>query len=91
MNITYASSKLWIASLIPSAPSARVPYGSLPDPDTFLSSDTRSDSSLEDHQDQLYGSLNLDGLVPQEREHPRDTPDSQNLVLDDLSALRRLC
>lgn len=43
---TYASSKLVIASLIPSAPSARVPYGSLPDPDTFLSSETRSDSSL---------------------------------------------
>ena len=42
----YASSKPEMASLIPSAPSARVPYGSLPDPDTLLSSETFSDSSL---------------------------------------------
>ena len=42
----YASSKPLIASLIPSAPNAKVPYGSFDDPDTLLSSDTRSDSSL---------------------------------------------
>ena len=44
---TYASSKPVIASLIPSAPSANVPYGSLPEPDTLLSSETFSDSSLK--------------------------------------------
>ena len=43
-----ASSKLVMASLIPSAPSTRVPYGSLPDPETFLSSETLSDSSLKE-------------------------------------------
>ena len=42
----YASSKPRIASLIPSAPNAKVPYGSFDDPDMLLSSDTRSDSSL---------------------------------------------
>jgi hypothetical protein len=35
-----------MASLIPSAPIANVPKGSLEDPDILLSSDTRSDSSL---------------------------------------------
>lgn len=43
---TYASSNPLIASLIPSDPDANVPYGSLLDPDTLLSSDTFSDSSL---------------------------------------------
>lgn len=43
---TYASSKVLMASLIPSAPEASVPYGNLLEPDIFLSSDTRSDSSL---------------------------------------------
>lgn len=35
-----------MAFLIPSAPSASVPYGSLDEPEILLSSDTRSDSSL---------------------------------------------
>jgi len=39
-----ASSNPLIASLIPSVPKASVPYGSLLDPDTLLSSDTFSDS-----------------------------------------------
>lgn len=43
---THASSKPLIASLIPSEPDASVPYGSLLEPDTLLSSDTFSDSSL---------------------------------------------
>ena len=42
----YASSKPLMASLIPSAPRANVPYGNLDEPDMLLSSDTRSDSSL---------------------------------------------
>jgi hypothetical protein len=45
-GVTYASSKLVMASLMPSAPEANVPYGSLDAPDILLSSDTRSDSSL---------------------------------------------
>ncbi len=36
-----------MAFLIPSAPRASVPYGSLDEPEILLSSDTRSDSSLE--------------------------------------------
>ena len=44
---TYASSKLLMASFMPSAPKASVPYGSLAVPDMFLSSDTFSDSSLQ--------------------------------------------
>lgn len=43
---TYASSKPVMASLIPSEPSASVPYGNLAEPDTLLSSETFSDSSL---------------------------------------------
>ena len=43
---THASSKPWIASLIPSAPDASSPAGSCSDPEMLLSSDTRSDSSL---------------------------------------------
>ena len=43
---THASSNPLMASLIPSAPIAKVPYGSLDEPDMLLSSDTRSDSSL---------------------------------------------
>ena len=43
---TYASSKDFMAFLIPSAPRASVPYGSLDEPEILLSSDTRSDSSL---------------------------------------------
>ena len=35
-----------MAFLMPSAPSASVPYGSLDEPEILLSSDTRSDSSL---------------------------------------------
>jgi len=35
-----------MASLMPSVPKTNVPYGSLPDPDILLSSDTFSDSSL---------------------------------------------
>jgi hypothetical protein len=42
----YASSNPLMASLIPSAPRAKVPYGNLDEPDMLLSSDTRSDSSL---------------------------------------------
>jgi hypothetical protein len=42
----YASSKLEMASLMPSAPSASVPYGNLFDPEMLLSSDTFSASSL---------------------------------------------
>ena len=42
----YASSKVLMAFLIPSAPSASVPYGNLDEPEMLLSSDTRSDSSL---------------------------------------------
>ena len=45
---TYASSKPLIASLIPSEPEARVPYGSLLEPVTLFNSDTFSDSSLND-------------------------------------------
>ena len=41
-----ASSNPVMASLMPSAPRAKVPYGNLPEPETFLSSDTFSDSSL---------------------------------------------
>ena len=43
---TYASSNDLMAFLMPSAPSASVPYGSLDEPEMLLSSDTRSDSSL---------------------------------------------
>ena len=43
---THASSNDLMAFLIPSAPSASVPYGSLDEPEILLSSDTRSDSSL---------------------------------------------
>lgn len=43
---TYASSKFVIESLMPSAPFARVSVGSSFMPETLLSSDTRSDSSL---------------------------------------------
>jgi hypothetical protein len=43
---THASSNDLMAFLMPSAPSASVPYGSLDEPDILLSSDTRSDSSL---------------------------------------------
>ncbi len=35
-----------MAFLMPSAPRASVPYGSLDEPEMLLSSDTRSDSSL---------------------------------------------
>jgi len=42
----YASSNPLMASLIPSAPKAKVPYGNFDEPDMLLSSDTRSDSSL---------------------------------------------
>src|SRR5579863_1106157 len=45
-GITHASSNDLIAFLMPSAPSASVPYGSLDEPEMLLSSDTRSDSSL---------------------------------------------
>jgi len=44
---THASSNDLMAFLIPSAPRASVPYGSLDEPEILLSSDTRSDSSLE--------------------------------------------
>lgn len=43
---THASSNDLMAFLIPSAPSASVPYGSLDEPEMLFSSDTRSDSSL---------------------------------------------
>jgi len=43
---THASSNDFMAFLIPSAPRASVPYGSLDEPEILLSSDTRSDSSL---------------------------------------------
>ena len=43
----YASSNPLMASLIPSAPRAKVPAGNLDEPDMLLSSDTRSDSSLQ--------------------------------------------
>jgi hypothetical protein len=45
MRRTHASSKVLMASLMPSAPSASVPYGSFVEPDTLLSSLTRSLSS----------------------------------------------
>lgn len=43
-----------MASLIPSAPKAKVPYGNLDDPDMLLSSDTRSDSSLQKQTQRGY-------------------------------------
>ena len=46
-KMTHASSNPLIAFLIPSAPDARVPYGSLDDPRTLLSSEIISDSSLD--------------------------------------------
>jgi hypothetical protein len=46
VNRAHASSKPLMASLIPSAPMARVPNGNFDEPDMLLSSDTRSDSSL---------------------------------------------
>lgn len=45
-NATHASSNDLMAFLIPSAPRASVPYGSLDEPEILLSSETRSDSSL---------------------------------------------
>lgn len=44
---TYASSNPWIASLIPSAPEASAPAGKAFVPFKLLSSETRSDSSLD--------------------------------------------
>ena len=45
-GVAHASSKVLMAFLMPSAPRASVPYGSLDEPEMLLSSDTRSDSSL---------------------------------------------
>lgn len=50
VEATYASSKPVIASLMPSAPEARVPYGNLAEPEMLLSSETFSDSSLRKHE-----------------------------------------
>jgi hypothetical protein len=49
-GITHASSKDLMAFLMPSAPSASVPYGNLDEPEMLLSSDTRSDSSLDNEK-----------------------------------------
>jgi len=46
ISLLRASSKLVIASLIPSAPLASAPNGNLADPDMLLSSETASASSL---------------------------------------------
>lgn len=85
---TYASSKPLIASLIPSDPEARVPYGSLVDPETLLSSETFSDSSLRvENQHKIYPIIKKD--EPEQREHSRHSPHRHDLVLDDLPALHR--
>ena len=82
---TYASSKLLIASLIPSAPKTSVPYGNLPVPETFLSSDTRSDSSL--HQGELDTATCEWGFhEPEKREDSGDSSDSKDLVFNNLAA-----
>ena len=76
-----ASSNVLIASLMPSEPSASVPYGSLPVPVVIFSSDTRSASSLRVSRD-------LRAHAPEDREDARHASDRKNLVLDDHAALR---
>jgi hypothetical protein len=58
---TYASSKPVIASLIPSEPNANVPYGNLFEPDTLLSSETFSDSSLSTKS--ISEPMSIDGMI----------------------------
>ena len=85
-----------MAFLIPSAPRASVPYGSLDEPEILLSSDTRSDSSLlnpgEKKAKGVSGTSDEGGseahsYVPEYGEHMRNAPDCEDLVLDYLTTL----
>ena len=84
-----------MAFLIPSAPSASVPYGTLDEPEILLlSSDRRSDSSLlkvEGVKAKGFSGASdecgseVHSYVPEYREHMRNAPDCQDLVLDHLA------
>jgi len=85
----HASSKPWIASLIPSAPDANIPAGSVLDPEMLLSSDTLSDSSLSDKWISTRPCLWMSLHLPQQSKYPRHPTDRQDLVFDDLSSFAR--
>ena len=78
-----------MASLIPSEPNASVPYGNLFEPDTLLSSDTFSDSSLNTVHILIPHQLDQvkKGYEPEQSKDTRHASDSKDLALDDLPAL----
>ena len=76
-----------MAFLMPSAPSASVPYGSLDEPEILLSSDTRSDSSLPYIEYSIFIERRN---APKQREKVRHTPDGQDLILDHLASFGKI-
>jgi len=74
-----------MAFLMPSEPDARVPYGNLADPDTLLSSETFSDSSLNSQS--ISAPPGRYVHAPKKGKDTSHTAHSHDLILDDLPPL----
>ena len=89
---THASSEVLMAFLIPSAPRASVPYGSLDEPEILLSPDTPSDSSLCRYVrvSRFFWHMREAWHAPEQGGKMRHAPNGEDLVLDHFAPLGKI-